>query len=313
MSKLSDFFYAFKGRFGSDPKDTEELYRDKIEKINYANTIETALPQTQIHKIIMEHFNNPLAEGKTSKKAILIGYDGTRADVLYRQHGAFSAVRKLRKESDIFLSYAGGVNYPEKNTQETSTAPGWCSIITGELADKTLVTDNGIPKSMDCKSLLVSLVEEKLASSSAFFTKWSGHFLDDGATYGPEKEYCEKNRLNVKFYCKKGWADVGTLWGTLRDLSQKNCSDFIFTIYEETDRTGHRYGFSGNNPLYKIAFAFNDFYAYITVKTIERRKNYDKEDWLIVLSSDHGGFKRSHGGATLQERMTFIISSNSRR
>ena len=43
------------------------------------------------------------------------------------------------------------------------------------------------------------------------------------------------------------------------------------------------------------------------IEAIKARKNYENEDWLIILTSDHGGFVTSHGGLTIQERMTFIV------
>ena len=50
--------------------------------VGYENTIETAIPQTELYNIVKNHFESPLADGKTEKKAIIIGYDGCRADVL---------------------------------------------------------------------------------------------------------------------------------------------------------------------------------------------------------------------------------------
>lgn len=51
----------------------------------------------------------------------------------------------------------------------------------------------------------------------------------------------------------------------------------------------------------------NDIYAGEVIEAIKARKNYENEDWLIILTSDHGGFVTSHGGFTIQERMTFIV------
>ena len=68
--------------WAKDSGDTEELYRQNVASIGYENTIETAIPQTELYNIIKAHFDSPLADGKTEKKAIIIGYDGCRADVL---------------------------------------------------------------------------------------------------------------------------------------------------------------------------------------------------------------------------------------
>ena len=49
-----------------------------------------------------------------------------------------------------------------------------------------------------------------------------------------------------------------------------------------------------------------DSWGYEIVKTIEARSTYAQEDWLIIISTDHGGTETSHGGQTLFERMTWL-------
>ncbi len=292
-------------RYMFDPKDTEELYRQNVASVGYENTIETALPQTELYNIIKHHFEAPLEQGKTEKKAIVIGYDGCRADVLTEITAGQSGIDALTANSgSLKLAYCGGVNYPEANTQDTSTAPGWCSILTGYWADVHGITGNDITKAMDTKTLLTSLAEEKLADSSLFLTKWAGHFSRNNATYLEEKAYCEQNALPVSFV--KCDDDAATHAYTLEEITKPACADFIFTIYEPTDSTGHNRGFTYNNPKYKAAFQTEDAYACEVITGIRNRPTYQNEDWLIIITSDHGGIKRNHGNESIQERMTFV-------
>ena len=60
------------GPYKNDPDDTEELYNTNIAAVGYENTVETAIPQTELYNIIMEHYASELPEGKTEKKAIII-------------------------------------------------------------------------------------------------------------------------------------------------------------------------------------------------------------------------------------------------
>ncbi len=296
------------GIYTGDKKDTEEAYRETIASIAYENTQETAMAQIEIHDIIEEHFSSPLAEGKTEKKAIVIGYDGCRADALTLAQGKDSGIRKmLDNGASLNLVYCGGVNYPEINTQDTSTAPGWCSILTGQWADKTGITGNGITKSMEYKTLLTSLTEEKVIDSASFVTSWNGHFSTDNATYNLEKAYCEENSLDVTFsLC---YSDTNSANTVIKDLQEDDCSDFIFAIYEGTDHAGHAFGFSTNNPIYQVGFRINDVLAYRTLNAIEERETYATEDWLIIITSDHGGFGTGHGDESIQERITFIVTN----
>lgn len=297
-----------KMEYAKDSGDTEELFRENVASVGYENTIETAIPQTELYNIIKNHFDSPLADGKTEKKAIIIGYDGCRADVLTEMVDGKSAVDTLLDDgASINLAYCGGVNYPATNTQDTSTAPGWCSILTGVWASEHGITANGITKSLEHKILLTTLVEENKIDSSSFITKWKGHFDRKNATYNEEKDYCEENNLNVSFNRLKN--DEASHEYTLNEVSKKDCADFIFVIYEPTDSTGHNYGFTINNPRYKEAFNTADQYGFETINAIKQRATYDTEDWLIIITSDHGGIGTDHGGASIQERMTFIVAN----
>ena len=309
FSKIISFFLLIPSLFGiyaNDKNDTEVNYRKKIEQINFENTIETAIPQTELYNIISEHFSSDLPDGKTDKKAIIIGYDGCRADAISLINNENSAIKKLVDNgASLKLSYCGGVNYPDVNTQATSTAPGWCSILTGVWADKSGITANDITKSLEYKTLLTTLVEDEIIDSSSFVTSWKGHFSRNKATYLLEKEYCENNSLNVTYKCCAN--DKKTTAAVLADINSYDCSDFSFAILEGPDHSGHDYGFSTNNPLYKKGFQKNDAQALEIINAIENRENYENEDWLIIITSDHGGYQKEHGGASIQERMTFFV------
>lgn len=292
-------------RYHKDKNDTEELFRQNVTSVGYENTIEKAYPQTDLYHIIKEHFEADLPEGKTDKKVVIIGYDGCRADILNEKQEKGAVSYLLDNGASNNLTYCGGVNYPEVNTQDTSTAPGWCSIVTGEWADVHGITGNGITKTVEPKTLMTSLVEDGTIDSASFITKWKGHFSRDGATYLDEKTYCEENNLNVEFELRKGKKDIHT--GAMEEIASEDCSDFVFIIYEDTDSAGHDFGFSYNNPVYKKSFNTEDGYGYEVIKAIEARETYETEDWLIIVTSDHGGVETGHGGPSIQERMTFVV------
>ena len=174
-------------------------------------------------------------------------------------------------------------------------------------ADKNGVTGNGITKSLEYKTLMTSLTEDGTIDSASFITSWDGHFKTDDSTYKLEKEYCDENGLDVSFnYCLSDTSSVNT---AIKEIKSDDCSDFIFAIYEGTDHAGHAFGFSSNNPIYKAGFRLNDVLAYRTLNAIENRETYETEDWLIILTSDHGGYGTGHGGPSVQERMVFIIAN----
>ena len=300
---------ALFGLYIDDAKDTEEAFVELVESVGYENTIETAIPQTEIYDMVVEHYNSALPEGKAEKKAIIIGYDGCRADVVSLAGGKYSGITTMLNDGASFnLGYCGGVNYPDgENTQATSTAPGWCSVLTGEWADKTNVYANAQPKSLEYKTLMTELVEDGTIDSASFITKWDGHFSEEDSTYINEKKYCEDNNLAV--YFNKTSGNEGSMIEAAKELSEDDCPDFTIAIYENTDSNGHNLGFSFNNPYYKAGFEHCEKFAYDTIRTIKNRDTFETEDWLIIITSDHGGVRKGHGGATIQERMVFIVAN----
>lgn len=307
---IVSFFMMIGGIFaGTNFNDKPKAYKENVASVEaYSNTLETAVPQTEIYNMIKDHFNSPLAEGKTQKKAIVIGYDGCRTDALTMldKNGEGGISYLLSKGAKAQVAYCGGVNFPAINTQATSTAPGWCSILTGQWADVHGITNNNIEKSNDHLTLLTTLVEDKTINSSAFYVSWDGHFNSEGKTYWQEKKYIAEKALAVNFLDAED--DAGTVANTVADLGKADCTDFIFTILEHTDHAGHDTGFSINNPDYQKAFADAEKDGRAIINAIESRPSYSTEDWLIVITSDHGGYNTGHGNMTIQERMTFIIT-----
>ncbi len=292
----------------SNKADTIIDYKNKVNSIDFfKNTIETAIPQTELYKYIDDHFSSPLKEGKTKKKAIIIGYDGCRVDALSFMNEVPNGGIKylLNTGADANLSYCGGINYPYFNKQETSTAPGWCSIITGIWAYKFGIVSNDIRKDNSHLTNLTTLVESGTIDSSSFYTSWDGHFETKNSTYINEKKYTKDKNLNVNFVLGKN--DTELCDNVLKDLNSKECSDYIFAIIEHTDHCGHESGFSTKNPKYVEAYKSCEIDGRKIIDAIESRDTYDTEDWLILITSDHGGFKNGHGAFTIQERMTFVI------
>ncbi len=290
--------------------DTEEKYNESVKAVKiYENDFETALPQTEIYNIVRNHFKSPLEDGKTEKKCVVIGFDGTRADMIskYTEHKKSAIGELISSGGHAKLMYCGGVQWPAENTQKTSTAPGWCSILTGCWADSHGIYTNYVPKSLEKKSLFLTLLEDNIVDSTKFCVSWNGHFNNENCTYYPEKQYAEANGMNAAYV--DATDDDGTYKNVVDDVSSAKCSDFLFCIFEECDHVGHQTNFTPENFGYIDAFENDDEYAYGVLEAIKNRATYDTEDWLILITTDHGGYLDEHGGATKQERYTFVISN----
>ena len=286
----------------------------------YENSTVTAFGAKNVHDIIENHFKAPLPEGKTEKKAIFIGYDGVRADTFCKldthEQSAINAV--LNDGGHAYLSYAGGIRYPYYNIQATDSAPGWTSMLTGELYYKTGVLWNGYDKNENYPTLIKSLIDDKLADMTSCYSAW-GSYLKE--TLGQEAESCAAAGYNANYINAADFADTSegieeylavdkaVTDLAVADIKSENCSDFIFALYESTDECGHANSYHPDNEKYMAAFAYEDALAQQLVDSIKERPTYATEDWLIIMSTDHGAFNHSHGYGTAMERFTYVVTT----
>ena len=296
-------FGAFYGLY--EPKSDSVAYTDELESYGiWDNTIDEELPQTVIYKLVMDHFNSPLPEGKTAKKVIFLGFDGFRADAIANiKDDPESAIMYLKSKGGLYHTFAGGVK--GVNEQHTSTAPGWCSMLTGGWADYHGISDNGMSKN-DKETFLTTLAKQGHAAS--FTASWKEHF---SISYRPDIALAAKENIPVKYNCEDN--DEGTLktvlgYVTKEEGQQKTAEedpDVIFFTFEFTDHAGHLYGFGNNKNYYQGSLDANK-YGYDIIKAVESRSTYDQEDWLIIISTDHGGAGHLHGGQSYMERSTWL-------
>ena len=285
----------------------EDTYISEVESLGiFDNSVADALPQTIIHKLIMEHFESPLPEGKTVKKAIFLGYDGFRVDGLENVlHMDDSAILYVSGQGGLYHTFSGGV--AGVNEQATSTAPSWMAMLTGGWADYNGVDNNGQTKDLDAETFLTKVA--KTGRAVSFTTSWREH---TALSYQPDIIASIENGLPAQYTHQID--DEATYYQVLRYVAkpagaQKTAAedpDAIFFTFEHTDHAGHDKGFGNQNEAYVEACQTADSWGYEIIKTIEARSTYPQEDWLIIISTDHGGTETSHGGQTLFERMTWL-------
>ena len=83
----------------------------------------------------------------------------------------------------------------------------------------------------------------------------------------------------------------------------------LFVQLSNVDFAGHSTGFTPDNPNYISAIETVDTQIGTMISVLKNRDNYHNENWLILLSTDHGGLGTSHGGPSDKERTIFVIAS----
>lgn len=232
-------------------------------------------------------WSSPLlaAEPAKTKKALFLGIDGTRFDAL--QVAKTPNLKGLMNEgiyADNCLIL--GERY-QKN--DTISGPGWSSILCGVWADKHGVHDNSF-KGRDYKAY------------PHFFARLKNQFPDARTvsliTWAPIDEFIvsqadihEKWGDPSKDYAK---FDAAAATEALKQIADPKLT-CLFLYFGQVDETGHKHGFHPTVKEYISAIENVDKHIGDILQALKSRETYDSEDWIIVVTSDHGGKGKGHG------------------
>jgi len=277
----------------------------------YENKAQHSLPQTAMHNIVIEHFNRDRADGK-APKCLIIGYDGARADALINTKDDPQAATQALKAGGgkIYNMYCGG-DLPR--LQKTVTCVGFTTLLTGHWTDERGgtghgVTDNGVVKAPGTPKLLFNNLFEidNPIRRAALVVAWNDYFSKPEAVWYHDKAYAEEKGYGIRWLNNVYDGDVVLYNAALSEI-QDPASDIVMVTLDACDYAGHYQGGFGNyNQVYIDAFVASEHYAYDLIQAVKARPAYANEDWLIIVTTDHGGWRMGHGSQFAVERQTFM-------
>ncbi len=229
-----------------------------------------------------------LPDGTKQAKTLVIGIDGTRYDKLLTADAP-----------NLKALMAGGMtatsNLYANPLAPTLSGPGWSTIATGVWPDKHGVKDNTFAGShYDLYPDLATRLETAApAASTLVVASWSP--VADTVFNGkadlriPEADNDTKTAADAADYLRNGNPDTA------------------FLHFDQVDEAGHSYG--GTSPQYAAAIHSVDGLVGQVVAAVKARPSYASEDWLIVVTTDHGHTDAGgHGGNSAVERQTFVVA-----
>ncbi|WP_299527786.1 alkaline phosphatase family protein [uncultured Streptomyces sp.] len=235
----------------------------------------------------------PARAAARTPKVLVIGLDGA---LLGRIQAAATP--------NLDALMAGGVTAPSRIYAEplapTMSGPGWSTIITGVWPDKHLVKDNAFTGNAFAKypDFLTRIETAKPALSTYAVASWSPVTTTifsaavDSRVSTPSAEY-----------------DTGTTSRAVAELRDGN-RDAVFVHLDNIDHAGHGYGAASSQ--YTAAIQTADAQVGQIVAAVAARPTYASEDWLIMVTTDHGHTDAGgHGGNSDPERQTFLIAKGS--
>ncbi|WP_020666757.1 alkaline phosphatase family protein [Amycolatopsis nigrescens] len=235
------------------------------------------------------------APAKTPK-ALVIGLDGARFDKLLAADTP--NVHKL-----VERGYAARSALYGSGMAPTVSGPGWSTILTGVWPDKHKVKDNSFAGNAlaDHPSWLARAEQAAPALDTYAAVDWQPigdrilrtgqdrKFVLDGDSAGYQKTD-EQVAVDAEKHLAADKADAS------------------FVYFGQTDEAGHEHG--ADSPEYDASLRTDDALIGRLLAAVEKRPSYQDEDWLVLLSTDHGHTPAGgHGGDSPEERMTFVIAA----
>ena len=231
-------------------------------------------------------------------KVLLIGIDGVRPDVL----------AEVATPHIDALVLEGWYTAEARTTTPSVSGPAWSSMLTGVWPDKHGVTNNNFTgrNYAQYPSFLARVEEVRPELATFAALDWLPLAELEGGD--PVIPPAIDAREIVDGY-DLGWGEAdGEV--TARAVQHLGAADpdALFVYFGNPDETSHRNGSIGAE--YRDAIALADSHVGMLVDAIRARPAYADEDWLILISTDHG--RRAdggHGGASPEEMTIFIVAS----
>jgi predicted AlkP superfamily pyrophosphatase or phosphodiesterase len=224
------------------------------------------------------------AAQQPGKKCLVIGIDGCRPDALMAAKAPH--LHGLIKD--------GAFSDKAQTVELTVSGPSWSSLLTGTDWKKHGVRDNGF-KGANFAEFPHFLARYKKAQPKGFaasIAHWDG--IARIVTQADHATTHKTGTETAKTACK-----------VLAEFDP----DVVFVHFDDVDGAGHKHGFHPKQAKYLEAIAKVDEMVGDLLKTLQARKTYACEDWLIVVSTDHGGSGKGHGQNTPEHRTIFLIVS----
>ncbi len=218
--------------------------------------------------------------GAKRPMALFVMLDGMRADAVVN---AYTPNMKMLMDGKWQPGYKCAWTLSASTIRDaiTVSAPNHVSLMTGVTAAKTNTRNNGQIRRCDFskwQSWLVRVLNARPGSKGLFMFSWNH---DKYINPDPRVEMVEA-------------VDEVTAAALPKRLAAADCPDSVLWFYNGTDH-GETYGFYPYAPgtFYHVFFA--DRTIGEALRAIASRPTFDEEDWIVVITSDHGGYHRYHG------------------
>jgi len=261
---------------------------------------------------------NGLNAQQKIRKAVFIIVDGIPADVIEK-----SPVKNMQS-----IAAVGGysrivVGGKPKSYYETPTisAVGYNTVLTGTWSNKHNVWDNDIAEpNYNYPTIFTLLKKAQPEKKIGIYSTWIDNrlklvgeglpqtgvtkfdFVSDGYDIDTITYPHDQKSMYIHWIDEKVAEDAAK--SILNDAP-----DLSWVYLEYTDDMGHRYG---DSPEFNQAIEYADGQVGRIWKAIQERQKNFNEEWMIVITTDHGRDAetgKNHGGQSDREKSGWMITN----
>ncbi len=236
-------------------------------------------------------------------KICLVGIDGLRLDVAAENDAA----------PTLFSLAESGRHTTLRTEVPTISGPSWSTLLTGSSYSEHGISDNSFVGSrLAGYPDLLSQAYYAYRSSTFAAAGWPA--LVDPGDVGPviferkEQQRAGVHRVIVRDGETYGYqtVDAELVDFTVAALASDG-PDMSFIYMCDTDDSAHIYG--ARSAEYVAAIRRVDAHLARIRATIERRVELTGEDWMLVVTTDHGHLDEGgHGGDSAEETASFVVA-----
>jgi hypothetical protein len=217
------------------------------------------------------------------RKVLIIGIDGCRGD-------AILAANAPHLDS---LAMAGFRCYQGNTHPPTWSATGWSSMLTGVWEQKHKAVDNSFTNNQfgTWPHFFAHLNSVDPALDLRSISHWAP--INTAITTGADQELSVATDQAV--------ADAAV------NLLLNGDPDVLFLQFDDVDHAGHAYGFAPSIANYTAAIDIVDQLVGQVLEAVHARPI--SEEWMVIVTTDHGGNLSGHGGVSFEEQRIFTFVS----
>lgn len=254
-------------------------------------------------------------------KAVFIIVDGIPANVI--ESVATPNLDKISGDSGYTRAYVGGA-VGGASESPTISAVGYNSLLTGTWANKHNVWDNDVSDpNYDYWDIFRIAKSHDPSLQTAIFSTWTDNrtkLVGDGlpSAGGNKLDYhFDGFELDTKrFPHDENGNYIRNIDAIVAEEAaryiEESGPDLSWIYLENTDHIGHRYG---DSPEQIEAVKLMDEQLGAIWASVTSRQEKHDEDWLMVVTTDHGRDAetgKGHGGQSDRERTTWIVTNGER-